>query len=63
MIKINNKSVVAMYIGRQKILSAYTQGQLIWPTKQQIITKVLSCYYNGYWIDEYPWTDETPWTD
>lgn len=49
-----------MYINGQSILSVYTQGQKIWP---EVIDKILSCYYNGYWIDEYPWTDDTPWTD
>ena len=50
-----------MYINGQSILSVYTQGQRVWP--DQIINEILSCYYNGYWIDEYPWTDDTPWTD
>ena len=25
--------------------------------------ELLSCYANGYWIDEYPWTDNTSWAD
>lgn len=61
MIRYNNKKIVAMYLNGQNILSVYTQGQLVWP--ENIIKEILSCYYNGYWIDEYPWTDETPWTD
>ena len=62
MIRINNNKIVAMYLNGQDILAVYTQGQLVWP-EEQIIKTVLSCYYNGYWIDEYPWTDDTPWTD
>lgn len=58
MIKIQNKDVVSMYINGQAIIAVYTQGQLVWPNNT-----VLSCYYNGYWIDDYPWTDDTPWTD
>ena len=50
-----------MYINGQSILSVYTQGQHIWP--EEIIDTILSCFYNGYWIDEYPWSDDTPWTD
>lgn len=51
-----------MYINGQKILSVYTQGQLIWPEEVLIWPEeVLSCYANGYWIDTYPWTDNTPW--
>jgi hypothetical protein len=33
----------------------------MWP--DEIIIKILSCYYSGYWTDEYPWTDDTSWTD
>lgn len=61
MIKIKDGQIVAMYINGQRILSVYTQGQRLWPEK--IIDEILSCFYNGYWIDEYPWTDNTPWTD
>lgn len=50
-----------MYINGCKIISVYTQGQKVWPEDSQI-DKILSCFYNGYWIDEYPWTDNTPWT-
>ena len=61
MIKINNNNIVSMYINGYKIISVYTQGQKVWPEDSQI-DKILSCFYNGYWIDEYPWTDNTPWT-
>lgn len=59
MIRTNNKKIVAMYVNGYKILSVYTQGQLIWPEE----TIILSCYCNGYWIDENPWTDNTSWKD
>jgi len=61
MIRINNKKVNAIYINGVKVLSVYANGQLLWP--EEIINTILSCYYNGYWIDDYPWTDDTPWTD
>ena len=37
-------------------------GRLIWSIDSQNINKN-SCFFNGYWLDEYPWTDELPWTD
>ena len=61
MIRFGNKKIVAMYINGQSILSIYTQGQHIWP--EDIIDKILSCFSNGYWMDEYPWLDNTPWVD
>ena len=64
MIRINNKDVAAIYYNGQNILSVYVRGNKVWPKGiQPIIDTILSCYYNGYWIDEYPWTDDTPWTD
>lgn len=62
MIRFGNKKIVAMYINGQSILSVYTQGQQIWP-EEAIIDEILSCFSNGYWIDEYPWVDEQSWTD
>lgn len=61
MIKLGNNKIVAMYLNGYNILSVYTQGQKMWP--DEIIIKILSCYYSGYWIDEYPWTDDTSWID
>lgn len=61
MIKIKNGQIISMNINGYKILSVYTQGQLVWAKKT--INKILSCYNNGYWIDEYPWTDNTFWID
>ena len=64
MIRLGNSKVIAMYINGWKVLSVYTQGQLVWPEQEdEIIDKILSCFSNGYWIDEYPWTDDTSWTD
>lgn len=60
MIKLGNNKIVAMYLNGYNILSVYTQGQKMWPDE---IIKILSCYYSGYWIDEYPWTDDTSWID
>lgn len=68
-INIKNKGVKSIYYSSLPaiavpVIAVYTHGQLIWPIKTEpIIDVILSCYYNGYWIDEYPWTDDTPWTD
>ena len=66
-IKIHNSDVVAIYKGQLPIIAVYGRGQKIWPIPVIIpddpVDDILSCFYNGYWIDEYPWTDETPWTD
>ena len=61
MIALQGKNVKAMCVGRSNILAAYMHGHLIWP--EEIINNILSCYYNGYWIDDYPWTEDTPWKD
>ena len=61
MIRINNRNVSAIRINGNNVSSVYVNGLRIWP--DDIIGIILSCYYNGYWIDEYPWTDDTPWTD
>lgn len=63
-IKIQNGDVVAIYTRQLPVIAVYLRGQKLWPKDiTPIINKILSCYYNGYWIDEYPWTDDTPWTD
>lgn len=74
MIKHMTEEIASMHINGLEILSVYMRGRLIWPIKPKDEGDtpggddtpddiILSCYYNGYWIDEYPWTDETPWTD
>ena len=50
-----------MYRNGQRILAVHTQGQMIWP--EEIINEILSCFSNGYWIDEYPWADNDTWVD
>jgi hypothetical protein len=51
-----------IYVGNKSIAAVYYRGKKIWPIGDAY-SIILSCYYNGYWIDEYPWTDETPWND
>lgn len=71
MIKHLKKNVDSMCVNGLNILAVYMRGRLIWLPKDNsnpheedpIDDIILSCYYNGYWIDEYPWTDDTPWTD
>ena len=78
MIKQTINNIDAMCVNGLEILAVYMRGRLIWYPTWHPKDKnsdhpsegddneddiILSCYYNGYWIDEYPWTDETPWTD
>lgn len=67
MIYRNNIPVIGIFKNNIPIIKVYRRGYLIWelktPEEQEIIKDILSCYSNGYWIDEYPWTDNTPWTD
>ena len=64
MIKYNREELASMHINGYNISAVYMRGRLIWPIKKDPEdSEVLSCFYNGYWIDEYPWTDDTPWTD
>lgn len=56
-IYINGKPVTAIYRNQIPIVAVYRNGYKVWPDI------IMSCFYNGYWIDEYPWTDNTPWTD
>lgn len=55
----NGRRVISLYTEGRPIIAVYTNGEKIWPD----ISMLLSCYANGYWIDEYPWTDNTPWAD
>lgn len=54
------------------ITKIYLADKVVWVVKQNtsdenpdgpVIPNLLSCYHNGYWIDQYPWTDDTTWTD
>ena len=65
MIKINGNDIRSIgYLGRPMI-SVYINGQLVWPERTIPDTpeQTLSCFFNGYWIDDMPWTDDTPWMD
>lgn len=56
---VKGKGFSKIYYKNIPILAVYTHGNKVWPA----LDEILSCYFNGYWIDEYPWTDDTPWTD
>ena len=58
MIHINNRDITGVYSGHRDIVKVYSGLHLVWSK----IPELLSCYANGYWIDENPWTDETPWS-
>lgn len=59
MIRINNKDIIEIYLGSKTINAIYKEDKLVWSK----IKEIISCYSNGYWIDEYPWIDDTPWID
>ena len=60
----NNKNKIdTMEMNGHRVISIHFRGRRIWPEKIIDDENILSCYYNGYWIDEYPWTDDTPWKD
>ena len=59
MIYINNKDVTGIYVGRIDVSAVYRGLILVWSKLGQI----MSCYGNGYWIDEYPWADNDAWMD
>jgi len=61
-IKGNKYNLNKVRYGKQSIAAIYKNGVMIWPIGKEG-DMILSCYYNGYWIDEYPWTDETSWQD
>lgn len=61
MIHVNNHNIVGVYSGNRDIVKVYSGLRLVWSKITDVITETLSCYANGYWIDENPWTDETPW--
>ena len=56
MIKINTKDLSAGYINGRQIIYFAVNG-VLFPISRR------SCFYNGYWKDEYPWTDDLPWKD
>ena len=62
-IYIGDRNVDKIYYRGLPVAYIYIRGERVWPKDSDIIDVILSCYYNGYWIDEYPWTDNTPWTD
>lgn len=41
------------------VVAVYRGYQLVWSK----FNDMLSCYSNGYWIDQYPWADNTYWVD
>lgn len=57
MIKVSDKDLLAVMFGDKQVFAIYANGYKLWPSI------ILSCFANGYWIDEYPWTDDLPWTD
>ena len=64
MLRNATNNILSMHINGYNVLSIYMRGRLVWaPESENPDETILSCYFNGYWIDEYPWTDDTSWTD
>jgi len=59
MIQINNHDIQGVYSNSKTILAVYSGVHLVWSK----INELISCFSNGYWIDEYPWLDDASWTD
>lgn len=59
MIHINNHNITGVYSGLRDVVAVYSGLKLVWSK----VGSLLSCYSNGYWIDEYPWTDGLQWAD
>lgn len=58
MIAKENKSIVNIYYKDKPIINVYMKSRLLWSSLRTLLA---SCFYEGYWIDEYPWTDDTSW--
>ena len=69
--RVNGLEILAVYMRGRLIWAPGTDtdkgdhgnDQPTQPDEPENPEIILSCYFNGYWIDEYPWTDDTPWTD
>lgn len=66
MIHLNDKTVSGVYSSYAggvddliDIQAVYKGLTLVWSK----ISTIISCYHNGYWVDEYPWTDNLCWRD
>lgn len=59
MININNLPIKSVYVGDKLVYNIYVKDTLVW----ELLSEVLSCYANGYWIDDQQWTDDTQWSD
>ena len=57
--------ILALYRGANPIKFKKDTINPVNPTEPDEPTTglLISCFANGYWIDEYPWTDEYPWKD
>ncbi len=50
-IYVNNKRITFP----DRILYVYANGKLIWQNQ------IISCFSNGYWINNSPWTNNLGW--
>ena len=59
----NNRLIGSVYHNNRPIKSIFKGYRQIWSNVKKSVKKILSCFFNGYWMDEYPWTDNTSWKD
>lgn len=55
----DGRYVQDIYINKRPVIAVYINGRKVWPNSYLL----MSCFANGYWIDQYPWTDDKPWID
>lgn len=63
MIYHGQNKITGIYHGKNKVIAVYKGSTLVWSLQQTVDDDILSCFANGYWIDENPWTDELSWND
>ena len=61
---VDNTNITAIDWGNAPVIAVYYRNNVVWKPKEEPIDEtVLSCFSNGYWIDDYPWLDDAVWVD
>ena len=53
-IRIGNKELTALNIGRRAVMAVYSGASLVW-------SSIRSCFGNGYWVGDKPWMGSDSW--
>ena len=59
---LNGRYIKDIYLNGRKIKLAYCNHRRIFNLASSPIVTI-SCFSNGYWMDEYPWLDNVKWND